>query len=836
MLMGHCILALGMSLVEAMRAVRDVRPVARPNPGFMQQLVDLEREATGKNTMRINLDGRYVAAEDKTAGTVGGSEHGSGSRSGSGSGGGADVVAPMASPTTALADWARQRQELSIGLEVECFLPDVASVAPQEIPTLESKDAMYDMVASQIEQALRELPHLGDALLRSRHVTTDLSDWGYYWIATKDGSIIPSASAGERRFVNALPIELVSKRMGFDECDVVLFCDMIHVLRGAPFRALANESTGFHVHLGKHPGFFTLTELTNIVKSYLSHEEEINRVLPLPRRHNQYCIDLRTHLSNWLHRRRAEGSRASGSEVETREPTKSVELAPLEDLLALIDAAKETASLSEEEKAALAQGLTVRLSVDEAIGLFSEGRVTEIAGGVYEVSESVAGGVPFQVRPQMVLTAVGFNGRELWHQFGHLEGSGKALLPRPWEAIGAQKGSKDGKVELTFHLPGVVGAQEVEMWLFRKELGFAVRSARYCKLNLHRIAEPLGNATVEFRQFPGALEDPLVLWGWVKFLGLLVTTRPLASQPLSELLQHDTLLVAWWRQCQLRQPGDEAEARDGLRGLWEGLWEEWSRVSHGRGSGKEALLEAARLWRHIYWLAPRMRSIFPPADPVWRCLCDEPAEMASFSEKLFAALRERLEGYIRTLAAVEEVSRSCRQASTVVQMCLEGPDWKTDLAAIRYIQHTIQEAIRNGWEKVGATTQAEIVQLGTAAAGALLDHVRNLLVLCEAGIPAEWREKGGEGLDEPEVHQAASPSLQQQQQQHRVVEAAIRGPQDPLRLIFDECCRLMIPRADEVDGVWKGLRERGWSPERVGRINRFFAQRPCGPGEQGASR
>ena len=48
--------------------------------------------------------------------------------------------------------------------------------------------------------------------------------------------------------------------------------------------------------------------------------------------------------------------------------------------------------------------------------------------------------------------------------------------------------------------------------------------AGYCKLNIMRICQPSDRATLEFRQFPGGdFNQPLLIWGWVKFLGLLVT-------------------------------------------------------------------------------------------------------------------------------------------------------------------------------------------------------------------------------------------------------------------------------------------------------------------------
>lgn len=56
---------------------------------------------------------------------------------------------------------------------------------------------------------------------------------GYYWMASKDGSIQPNASCADSQqttcFSNAFPVELVSRRMRFSECDVVMFCDMVRL-------------------------------------------------------------------------------------------------------------------------------------------------------------------------------------------------------------------------------------------------------------------------------------------------------------------------------------------------------------------------------------------------------------------------------------------------------------------------------------------------------------------------------------------------------------------------------------------------------------------------------
>ena len=174
----------------------------------------------------------------------------------------------------------------------------------------------------------------------------------------------------------------------------------------------------------------------------------------------------------------------------------------------------------------------------------------------------------------MSVTQVCSEEETLWYRYSHLEGSSSTGTALPWERMAALPNQK-GSVTLTFRLPSNVGAAQVELWLLRKALGFDQRASRYCKLNLHRISEPPERATIEFRQFPGCLESPLVLWGWIKFLGILVTSMP-GEGDLEATLAHDSLLVAWWRQCELRLPGegDHSSQIAELQSTWDSLWKE----------------------------------------------------------------------------------------------------------------------------------------------------------------------------------------------------------------------------------------------------------------------
>ena len=86
--------------------------------------------------------------------------------------------------------------------------------------------------------------------------------------------------------------------MRFGDADVTTLCDVVHALRSAPVNALTNESTGLHVHVGKHPRFFDVDEVVDVVRAYLAAEQAINTsLLPLTRQYNKYCRDLSAVLS-----------------------------------------------------------------------------------------------------------------------------------------------------------------------------------------------------------------------------------------------------------------------------------------------------------------------------------------------------------------------------------------------------------------------------------------------------------------------------------------------------------------------------------------------------------
>ncbi|CAE7876425.1 Alkbh2, partial [Symbiodinium necroappetens] len=249
----------------------------------------------------------------------------------------------------AVLRWHEQGQKrLSIGLELECFLPDLGALVPDRLVPLREPQELFRLVARVLSERVAEL---GAEKCRSGGpglVSAEACDWGRLWTTTADGSIQPQGQ-------NPFPVELVSKRMGFQEFDVTLFCDMAHALRRPPLCAATNESTGVHVHLGCHPSFFSVEEVAAIMKVYLRFEPTINELLlPVTRQRNRFCRDLREVLG------RAQGLGPGASD---------------DALFAKIDAAVAfVRTLSPEARAACLEGSQVRLKKDELLlALLEEG-------------------------------------------------------------------------------------------------------------------------------------------------------------------------------------------------------------------------------------------------------------------------------------------------------------------------------------------------------------------------------------------------------------------------------------------------------------------------------
>ena len=177
---------------------------------------------------------------------------------------GIEALARSASERSVL-QWHRVRKQLSVGLELEAFLPDLGNIQLDTLIPLSTSQDIFRVVAARLTEQLsqgddglsfrvHELQRPDSASKRAkgvdrRAISSQDEDWGEMWTAKGDGSIHPSAAA-----INPMPIELVSPRMRFEQFDVSLFCDVTHTLRSAPFGAETNDSTGFHLHFGKYPG------------------------------------------------------------------------------------------------------------------------------------------------------------------------------------------------------------------------------------------------------------------------------------------------------------------------------------------------------------------------------------------------------------------------------------------------------------------------------------------------------------------------------------------------------------------------------------------------------
>eukprot|EP00439_Symbiodinium_sp_Y106_P079136 s1528_g17.t2 len=110
----------------------------------------------------------------------------------------------------AVLRWHEQGQK-----RLECFLPDLGALVPDRLVPLREPQELFRLVARVLSERVAEL---GSAKCRSRDpgpglVSAETCDWGRLWTTTADSSIQPQ---GQSPF----PVELVSKRMGFQEFDV----------------------------------------------------------------------------------------------------------------------------------------------------------------------------------------------------------------------------------------------------------------------------------------------------------------------------------------------------------------------------------------------------------------------------------------------------------------------------------------------------------------------------------------------------------------------------------------------------------------------------------------
>ena len=133
---------------------------------------------------------------------------------------GPDPVVRSASDVAAL-HWLQHRRELSLGIEIECVVPDVGALCgTEQLVVVESDDDLLKLVAARLTARLAGLERpsmlskcrarrlfsssldVPDGALQSSQtpttalVSAEPADWGTVWTATADTSISPGADGG----------------------------------------------------------------------------------------------------------------------------------------------------------------------------------------------------------------------------------------------------------------------------------------------------------------------------------------------------------------------------------------------------------------------------------------------------------------------------------------------------------------------------------------------------------------------------------------------------------------------------------------------------------------
>merc|ERR1712113_360660 len=111
-----------------------------------------------------------------------------------------------------------------------------------------------------------------------------------------------------------------------------------------------------------------------------------------------------------------------------------------------------------------------------------------------------------------------------------------------------------------------------------------------------------------------------------------------------------------------------------------------------------------------------------------------------------------------------------------------------------------------------------IGEYGARAAELLLDHISNLLDLCE--------RSASEIAGAPELLNRTASIVEQPDA--LATRASTNGPRRGKWLqtlqLYEELCVLLAPHENEVQGLWTGLRKRNWEPDRVDRLNAQLLQ------------
>ena len=498
------------------------------------------------------------------------------------------------SPRSPRKIWERKKDkeeetpmELSIGLELESWLPNVSALVPSSLRPVKEAEDLFKLVADVVSAKVSAMSPNCSA--KSRLVSAEALDWGRLWTASVDASIQPTPMPLSKCDASPFPVELVSNIMKFDEADVNNFCDVCAALRSPPLRAQTNESTGLHVHVGRYfdnDKFFSLRELAAILGAYLRFEGVINdRLLPLLRRRSSYARDLRDAVAIVAGLpRRADGQQfASNSQIIVNFVFKAV-------------ARIEKLNLQDIQKPCLVKASELRKELvgdtDGGFARIGNHRVVQVGephyfGAWIRKDDQKMGQKKFvMIPPGMVLSRLRHDGALLWSY----DASRRQLVdvvnnPRHtscWDAISTM--ADNDIVECLFRPADGVDPDDEDTFrrcLLRDALLPSGRAGsyqgllsgaesalgspnKYFKLNISRIALPAKRATLEFRQFAGKdLGQTLVIWGWVRFVGAFVSRccnhedvmetllqpHPATERDLFDFLDlhNDTMLLCWFR-------------------------------------------------------------------------------------------------------------------------------------------------------------------------------------------------------------------------------------------------------------------------------------------------
>jgi hypothetical protein len=685
----------------------------------------------------------------------------------------------------------RSERELSVGLEVECWLPDLRRVLPK-LRLLRSNEELFAAVAEALSARIAALVHRrgGGArhTTRSRHVSSDRRDWGRLWTAAPDTSIAPSPSAESRAHDDApFPFEVVSHVMRFDAVDVEEFIDIAAALRQPPLSAKTNDSTGFHVHVGRAFGrgnFFAMEEVAAIAKAWCTFEETLSSfILPLARRGNAYCRDLRDILGA--------GARRGSS-------TTAAAVRHVDDVVARLREFRRR-GLSEAARKGGVRGrvgrdaLRMRVAGDDAQCVIKNRGVDDW------LTATAPDGDAFFVPPGLELAVIrdAATGAEIWRRDAAQSG-GQQI----WRALGCES---DGDAPMTptlaldfdldkaaaLDIDGGLDALHVEEEATSVDCVFAapldidedderllrlllVRSllphnankvgpepSRYTKLNLTRCTLPASEATVEFRSFPGdVLQRPLATLGWVRFCGALVTAA-CAGAPLPDVgdeaallrfagLRDDAMMGAWWRECANRVRPAELELETVITSFAE-RFDTWlaaaRRASIESAENDDAALVAAcDEWRSVFAATASLRQMVPPDDArVWGRVQRAQEEAREFIQLLGTRLLERLDRFREDLTARCECASRCGLTTTHRLCC--GEDFARECADVRALRAAVEET--RGADVLMSTDALPRLRASVLSIDKLSARLaHHLLLLCEGLTGGAALTRNGSGVNE----------------------------------------------------------------------------------------